>query len=104
MVSRSLGGREVVLSYVSAGNYVGEMALMLDAPRSATVRAAVPTEVILLEAQKVTDIMARNTGMRQLLDDQYQTRLLANQAMAGNAQSGNLISFLLKQLLLCFFV
>ena len=27
------GGREVVLSYVSAGNYVGEMALVLDAPR-----------------------------------------------------------------------
>ena len=40
-VSRMVAGKEVVLSYVAAGNYVGEMALMSDAPRSATVRAAV---------------------------------------------------------------
>ena len=39
-ISRNIGGREVVLSYVAAGNYIGEMALLSDAPRSATVRAA----------------------------------------------------------------
>lgn len=97
MVSRNLGGKDVVLSYVSAGNYVGEMALMMDAPRSATVRAAVPTETILLEAQRVTDILSRNTGMRNLMDSQYQARVQANQAMSSDAKSGNLISFLLKQ-------
>lgn len=97
MVSHQLGGREVVTSYVSAGNYVGEMALMMDAPRSATVRAAVPTEAILLDARQVMDIMARNTGMRRQLDEQYNLRLQANQALADNTQSGNLISFLLKQ-------
>lgn len=97
MVSHLLGGREVVMSYVSAGNYVGEMALMMDAPRSATVRAAVPTEAILLDARQVMDIMARNTSMRQQLDEQYNLRLQANQALTDNTQSGNLISFLLKQ-------
>ena len=34
-VSRRIGGRDVVLSYVAAGNYVGEMALLSDAPRMA---------------------------------------------------------------------
>ena len=97
MVSRNLGGHEVVLSYVSAGNYVGEMALVLDAPRSATVRAAVPAEAIVLLASKVTDLLADNSAMRDQLDAQYQARLQANQAMAGNEQSGNLISFLLQQ-------
>lgn len=97
MVSHLLGGREVVMSYVSAGNYVGEMALMMDAPRSATVRAAVPTEAILLDARQVMDIMARNTGLRNQLDQQYNLRLQANQALADDSQSGNLISFLLKQ-------
>lgn len=97
MVSRNLGGREVVLSYVSAGNYVGEMALMLDAPRSATVRAAVPTEAIVLLAANVTDLLARNSGMRGQIDAQYLARIQANQAMEGNVQSGNLISFLLQQ-------
>src|SRR6185369_8012920 len=43
-VSRLLGGRDVVLSYVAAGNYIGEMALLNDAPRMATVRAAVAAE------------------------------------------------------------
>ena len=97
MVSRSIGGHEVVLSYVSAGNYVGEMALMLDAPRSATVRAAVPSEAIVLLASKVTDLMAGNSNIRGQLDDQYLARSQANQAMAANQDSGNLISFLLKQ-------
>ena len=97
MVSRSLGGKEVVLSYVSAGNYVGEMALVLDAPRSATVRAAVPTEAIVLMASNVTQLLASNTGMRQQIDGQYLARLQANQSSKVDAQSGNLISFLLQQ-------
>ena len=97
MVSRNLGGREVVLSYVPAGNYVGEMALMLDAPRSATVRAAAPAEAIVLLAGNVTDLLARHAGMRGQIDDQYLSRIQANQAMAANVQSGNLISFLLQQ-------
>jgi thioredoxin reductase len=39
-VSRRIGGHDVVLSYVAAGNYVGEMALLSDAPRMGTVRAS----------------------------------------------------------------
>ena len=97
MVSRTIGGRDVVLSYVSAGNYVGEMALMMDAPRSATVRAAVPTEAIVLLAAKVTELLSQNTGLRQHLDGQYLSRLQANQVMKADEKSGNLISFLLRQ-------
>jgi len=97
MVSRLIGGREVVLSYVSAGNYVGEMALMLHAPRSATVRAAVPAEAIVLESRNVTDVLAANTGMRSELDEKYLARLQANESMEANQRSGNLISFLLQQ-------
>ncbi|MGH7186338.1 MAG: cyclic nucleotide-binding domain-containing protein, partial [Pseudomonadota bacterium] len=48
-VARDIGGRERVLSYVAAGNYIGEMALLTDSPRSATVRAAIETETIRLE-------------------------------------------------------
>ena len=40
-------GKEVVLSYVPAGRYVGEMALLAaDSRRTATVRAAVNCETI----------------------------------------------------------
>ena len=97
MVSRLLGGKEVVLSYVSAGNYVGEMALVQDAPRSATVRAAVPTEAIVLLASHVKQLLASNTGMRQQIDGQYLSRLQTNQSAKIDAKSGSLISFLLQQ-------
>ncbi|HUP31268.1 MAG TPA: cyclic nucleotide-binding domain-containing protein, partial [Usitatibacter sp.] len=45
-ISRRIAGREVVLSYLSAGNYVGEMALLSESPRTATVKAAVTTEAV----------------------------------------------------------
>ncbi len=96
-VSRLLGGKDVVLSYVPAGNYVGEMALISEAPRSATVRAAVATEAILLESRRVTEVIARNSSIRGRVDMQYLDRLRANQAMELNTESGNLISFLMQQ-------
>ena len=97
MVSSIIGGREVVLSYVSAGNYVGEMALVMDTPRTATVRAAVPTEAIVLLAARYTALLAGSSAIRSRLDAQFQARLQANQDMVAHRQSGNLISFLLQQ-------
>ena len=46
MVSKRIGGKEVTLAYVAAGNYVGEMALMSDLNRTATIKAAVDCETI----------------------------------------------------------
>src|SRR5262249_41889779 len=64
-ISRTLGGKEVVLAYVAAGNYVGEMALLSsEAKRTATVRAAVTYETILLEAKAFNEVMARNETWR----------------------------------------
>ena len=97
-VSRMIGGKQVVLSYVSAGNYVGEMALMSDAPRSATVRAAVMTEAIVLEAAQVMDVMSRNTMMRVDVSGHALSRMRANVSMeAHQGESGNIIQFLVKQ-------
>ena len=48
IVEKQLGGRAVFMSYVPAGSYVGEMALIDGAPRSATVKAAIKSEVVRL--------------------------------------------------------
>jgi CRP-like cAMP-binding protein/Fe-S-cluster-containing hydrogenase component 2/thioredoxin reductase len=99
-VSRMIGGKETVLSYVSAGNYVGEMALVSGKPRYATVRAAVSTEAILLGADRVTEIMDRNPEIQIQLNERYlenvQTGFADELLQAGN-DSGNLISFLVQQ-------
>src|SRR5271155_2020750 len=49
-VSIRFGGKEIVNAYIPAGNYVGEMAMLMHAPRNATVRAAVPTEAIKIDS------------------------------------------------------
>ena len=96
-VSRTLGGKEIVLSYVAAGNYVGEMALLSGAPRSATVKAAVASEAIVLESKRIQEILARNADLRGQLNALYLDRVRDNQAMEQNPESGNLISFLMQQ-------
>jgi CRP-like cAMP-binding protein len=44
-------GREVILAVLEAGDYVGEMSLIDNEPHSATVRAEVPTDLLVLERQ-----------------------------------------------------
>ena len=95
-VSRVIAGREIVLSYVAAGNYVGEMALLSDVPRSATVRAAVPTEIIMLEAVRFNEVMSSHSTVRATIDSRLMERMRSNQAME-SSDSGTIISFLIKQ-------
>ena len=95
-VSRVIAGKDVVLAYVSAGNYVGEMALVSNTPRSATVRAASPTEVILLEAGRVSAVLERNSSIRSHVDSRYLERVRADESEASGESSG-LIKFLMDQ-------
>lgn len=97
MVSRTLAGREVVLSYLSAGNYVGEMALLTDSPRSATVRAAVTTEAVVLDAAVFKRVLGRNPRWREEMEGRFLDRLRVNAAMEAAPDPGNIIAFLLQQ-------
>lgn len=95
-VSRMVAGKEVVLAYVSAGNYVGEMALVSNQPRSATVRAASSTEVVLLEASRVTEVLARTTSIRKKIDSRYLEHVRSDENAQSSEASG-LINFLMRQ-------
>lgn len=48
-VSRSLGGRTVVLATLDRGSFFGEMSLLEPEPRNATVRAVGDTELLVIE-------------------------------------------------------
>ncbi|HEY2630244.1 MAG TPA: cyclic nucleotide-binding domain-containing protein [Usitatibacter sp.] len=96
-VSRTIGGREVVLSYLAAGNYVGEMALMSDSPRMATVRAAVTTEALVLNSGTFQKVLARNTMWREDMQTIFLDRLRGNAAMEARPDPGNIIGFLMQQ-------
>jgi CRP-like cAMP-binding protein/thioredoxin reductase/Fe-S-cluster-containing hydrogenase component 2 len=96
-VSRTLAGREVVLSYLSAGNYVGEMALLSESPRMATVKAAAATECVVLDAAVFKDVLSRNPGWRADMEQRFLDRLRANAAMEAQPDPGNVIAFLMQQ-------
>ncbi len=96
-VSRIIDGKDVVLAYVPAGQYVGEMALISDAPRSATVRAAVAADVIKLDGKMFMDLLAREEFVRNKVQQVYETRLAKEMAMAAHPEAGGIISFLMQQ-------
>jgi CRP-like cAMP-binding protein/Fe-S-cluster-containing hydrogenase component 2/thioredoxin reductase len=97
MITRQLGTKEVVLSYVAAGNYVGEMALLSDARRNATVRASVKTETIVLQVDVLRQILAHNAALRRELEAIVLKRLSERAVRESEPESGNLIGFLMKQ-------
>ena len=96
-VSRNIGGRDIVTSYVAAGNYVGEMALVGQAQRSATVGATVATESVFLSAEVFNTMLLRDTGMRERMQSTVKTRLRENLRMEAAPEAGDLISFLMQQ-------
>jgi CRP-like cAMP-binding protein/Fe-S-cluster-containing hydrogenase component 2/thioredoxin reductase len=96
-VSRAVGGREVVTSYVAAGNYVGEMGLMGNTHRSATVRASVATETISLDADTFAELLQKNPALRAELEATVRQRVASNTRLQGQDNAGALISFLLTQ-------
>jgi CRP-like cAMP-binding protein/thioredoxin reductase/ferredoxin-like protein FixX len=109
-VSRMIAGREVVLFYVAAGNYVGEMSLISGEPRYATVRAAVATDAVMIKADRMREIIARNPEIRSALDARYLQHLQDQEkreqleaapsgggSLTSQSTQSNLISFLIQQ-------
>lgn len=97
-VSKKLASHDLVLSYVTAGNYVGEMALLNDTPRTATVQAAVPTEMLLLKADNFKRVLANNPEWRAEMDARSLARVKSNVQREQQSSGGSeLIRFLMKQ-------
>ena len=59
VVEKNIGGKPVFLSYLPAGSYVGEMALIDGGRRTATVRAAIKSEVIKLDGAAFRKLLDR---------------------------------------------
>ncbi len=96
-ISRNVGGKDVVLSYVPAGNYVGEMAMLGETRRSATARAAIASETIRLEGASFMKLVARIPVLKMRLQEEYRLRTTANLAMQALPGGGDIISFLVSQ-------
>lgn len=96
MISRQIAGKDVVLAYVPAGQYVGEMALVSDLPRSATGRAAVATETIRLDGTAFKALLMRRTQVRDRVQEVYRSRVAQN-VVSQSKPVGDVLEFLMAQ-------
>jgi CRP-like cAMP-binding protein/thioredoxin reductase/Pyruvate/2-oxoacid:ferredoxin oxidoreductase delta subunit len=96
-VARQSRNREVVVSYVPAGKYVGEMGLLGGTKRSATVRAAVATETVSIDAAGFALLMQHEPGLREEMQAEMRQRLAANARMEAQPDTGDVLSFLMAQ-------
>ncbi len=90
------GVQEVVLSYVQAGNYIGEIAVVTNTPRTATVRAAAPTETVFVDAERFIKLLEQYPSVRSKVTATYLERLRTTES--GRLRgSGALMHFLVEQ-------
>ncbi|MEY4426213.1 MAG: hypothetical protein RL535_511 [Pseudomonadota bacterium] len=63
VVATDSRGREAILANLKQGDYVGEMSLIDNQPHSATVRAEVQTDVLVLGRTQFARILPENAAM-----------------------------------------
>ncbi|TAL29377.1 cyclic nucleotide-binding domain-containing protein [Phenylobacterium sp.] len=74
IVEKDLGGKPVFMSYVPAGSYSGEMAMIERAPRVATVKAAIRSTVVKLPADPFRKLLVRKPELAKRMTDEMRAR------------------------------
>jgi Fe-S-cluster-containing hydrogenase component 2/thioredoxin reductase len=96
-VSTEIDGRDVIMSYVPANVAVGEMGLLGNTVRTATISATVKTETISIDKASFNMLLDRSPGLKERLQATMQQRNQQNVALQSNQESGDLMSFLMGQ-------
>ncbi len=99
-VSNEHDGKEVVISYVPANQSVGEMALLGNTTRSATVKAAAKTETLSLDVDSFQMLLEQAPGLKekmQSLAEERNRQNLVLQSSADYEDDGDMLTFLMGQ-------
>ncbi len=73
-VEKLIGGKPIFLRYLPAGSYVGEMALIDGGRRTATVRAAIKSEVIKLNGDAFRALLANKPALLETMTELMEER------------------------------
>lgn len=74
-VLREQDGQQRVLNELTAGQFFGEVAILRDMPRTATVRARTPATLLAMERETFRSLVAQSLGATQDFDRVIQERL-----------------------------
>jgi nitric-oxide synthase len=88
-VKRTEDGQEAVLAELLAGQFFGELAILRNAPRSASVEAAEDLEVVSLDGAWFREAHEKNPALRSLMDSLSSIYLLPRRGLL-TLQTGQL--------------
>jgi Fe-S-cluster-containing hydrogenase component 2 len=103
IVEKNLGGKPIFMSYVPAGSYSGEMAMIERKPRVATVKAAIRSQVVKLPAEPFRALLKRNDALNKRMREEMEGRRQVNEYIESQSFSGavdmysSVSNFLIKQ-------
>ena len=96
-ISRTSGEKELVLSYLVAGNFFGESALLSDAPRTATVSTIFPSELIRLSKVDFDRFLARYPQLREKPLQKLEERRIGSLIAEATPDAGNILEDLIRE-------
>jgi len=67
-------GGSVYLAKLGEGDFFGEVSVLTGKPRTATITASQPTELLRLDKEKLDNALGRYPGIRKVLDEFYKKR------------------------------
>jgi len=72
--TRGKQGNAIYLAKLGEGDFFGEVSVLTGKPRTATITASQPTELLRLDKEKLDNALAKHPGIRKVLDDFYKKR------------------------------
>jgi CRP-like cAMP-binding protein/Fe-S-cluster-containing hydrogenase component 2/thioredoxin reductase len=96
-ISKGSGGKDLVLSYLVAGNFFGETALLPDTPRTATVTTIFPTELIRLARDDFERFLEDHPELREGIVAKLEERRIASLIAEAAPLAGSVLSDLIRE-------
>jgi CRP-like cAMP-binding protein/thioredoxin reductase/Fe-S-cluster-containing hydrogenase component 2 len=96
-ISKKSGDKDVVLSYLVAGNFFGEAALFSDGDRTATVTTIFPSNLIKLSKNDFKNFLNAHPDLREAPLRKLEERRIAGLIADATPGSGNLLGDLIRE-------
>ncbi|HJT18099.1 MAG TPA: cyclic nucleotide-binding domain-containing protein [Thermoanaerobaculia bacterium] len=96
-ITKNSGGKEIVLSYLVAGNFFGEAALFSDMPRTATVTTIFPSDLIRISKSDFDAFLDAHPELREIPETKLEERRIASLVAEASPGAGSILADLIRE-------